>query len=705
MREEFKKRRGYDIVPYLPILTGRVLGDLQTSERFLYDLRKTVSELLIENYTAEFQRLARANGLRNTFESYHTIGNDQDNADVVDEPMAEFWVPTRAGRGPMKWTGIEKAMSSAAHINGRSIVAAEAFTGDKKERWLWHPATIKTTGDSAFCAGINRFVVHRYTAQPFGDAIKPGVQMGQWGLHYDRHNTWWEFTRPWHEYLARCQYLLRQGTFVADVLKLESEEPTHRFQTIPLTGYDYDGCGPAGFLRATVRDGKIVFPSGASYSMMMLPGTPVMSVELLAHIRDMVQAGAVILGDPPQQTPSLTDHDKADADLQKIVAEVWGACSTPGEHTFGKGRVFRGTTPEKVLAALDIAPDFASDAEIGFVHRKTDAADIYFLSHAGDKAVVANCRFRVKGKTPQLWDPETGSTKPLWAWSSDGKACTSASIPFEANGSAFIVFAPSGATDTRLVRATWNGAPVVDNGLCLAVPAGAAGNINLLRGELRDAGSYVFTTADGKTRQFTVSPLPATTVVGPWQLRFPVGWGAPPQLTLDELIPWDRHPDSGVKYFSGTATYAKTLSIAACRPDQRIYLDLGKVQVMARVRLNGKDLGILWKPPYRMDITAKAKPGENALEIDVVNLWVNRFIGDEQLPEDSKRNGKGAIEAWPDWLLAGKSSPAGRLAFTTFRLWGKDDSLQESGLIGPVTLSTVQHIELQGSCCGIETND
>lgn len=302
MRDEFKKRRSYDPIAYLPILTGRVLGDLQISERFLYDLRKTVSDLMMENYSAEFQRLAHDAGLRNTFESYTTIGNDLDNANFVDEPMAEFWTPN--GQGADFYPTV-KSMSSATHLNGLSVVGAESFTSGGREKFLWHPAMIKSIGDDAFCGGINRFVFHRYAAQPFSPEVKPGMQMGPWGLHYERTNTWWDFSGPWHEYLTRCQYLLRQGTFVADVLKLESEEPLHRFQNIKLSGYDYDACGPDTFLRGTVRDGKFVFPSGAEYRLIVLPSAPTMTVGLLARIRDLVQAGAAVLGDPRKKRPAL----------------------------------------------------------------------------------------------------------------------------------------------------------------------------------------------------------------------------------------------------------------------------------------------------------------------------------------------------------------------------------------------------------------
>jgi len=690
MRDEFKKRRGYDPIPYLPVLAGRVLVNLQISERFLFDLRKTVSELMIENYTAEFQRLAHEAGLRNTFESYTTIGNDLDNAAFADEPMAEFWTPNGQG---LDFQPTVKSMASAAHLNGRAVVGAESFTSGNREKFLWHPATIKSIGDNAFCGGVNRFVFHRYAAQPFADSVKPGMQMGPWGLHYERTNTWWEFSGPWHEYLARCQYMLRQGLFVADVLKLESEEPLHRFQDMPLTGYDYDACGPDTFLRGNVSGGNFVFPSGMQYRLIALPDAATMTVGLLRHIHDLVQAGAAVLGEPPQQTPGLTDYPKADADLKKLADEIWGTDASVSDRAFGKGRVFRGIAIEQALARLGVMPDFTNNGGLKYIHRTRNGADVYFLSHAGSDAIVANCVFRIARKQPELWEAESGRMTPLRIYSTAGKDQTLISIPFEPDGSAFVVFRQDSSSRPRIENVTLNGLLVINHGLSVPLPPHAQTDFDLVTGDIRESGTYVFTDSDGVSRQRMVAALPAAVeVTGPWQLRFPSGWGAPPEINLEELMSWSQSSDNGVKYFSGTATYSKTLNLTPWRADQRIYLDLGKVQIMARVRLNGKDLGIVWKSPYRVEITAPARSGDNALEIDVVNTWVNRLIGDEQLPEDSDRNRNGTLKSWPQWLLDGNASPTGRFTFSSWRLWRKADALQESGLIGPVTVQTAERL-------------
>lgn len=686
-REEFKKRRGYDIVPWLPALTGRITGDLQTTERFLFDLRKTVSEMMQENYSAEFHRLAREQGLRFSYESYTTIAHDLDNARHADEPMAEFWTPNGWG---IAYQASIKAMASVAHITGKKIVGAEAFTSAEHEKYLWHPAMFKKLGDEAFCGGINRFVFHRFAGQKLGEQIPPGIQMGPWGLHYERTNTWWNFTAPWHQYLARCQYLLRQGGFVGDVLRLAPEEPLHRTQDIVIQGHACDTVGPDTFLEnASVRDGRIVFPSGASYRLLLLPDSPVMSVRMLSRIQKMVTEGAAILGAPPRHTPGLLDHAQADAELQKIVADIWHP-----KHS----RVFRGITPARALAALDVAPDFTSDAGIKYIHRRTADADIYFLAHTGDERVMTNCTFRVAGRQPEYWDPETGRVTPIRAWRAEGDGHTTITIPFQPSGSVFIVFSKNSAQLPRLASVKLSGVPLVEDGLHVLRPSLFTPEINLLTGDLRDhptwGNTFSLTTSDGRTRNIPAPPYREIHIPGPWQLRFPSGWGAPAEISLDELTPWNRHSDAGVKYFSGAATYSKIITIPALKNGQRPWLDLGNVRVMARVRLNGRDLGILWKPPYRVDLSPAAKESENTLEIEVVNLWVNRLIGDEQLPEDSERKPNGTLKKWPQWLLDGKPSPAGRLTFSSWRLWKKDDPLQDSGLLGPVKLMLVQQVDL-----------
>jgi hypothetical protein len=856
MREEFQKRRGYDPLRYLPAVTGRAVDSLEVSERFLWDLRQTISDLLVENYAGHMATLARQHGMRLSIEAYDGPCDDLTYAGRADEPMCEFWM----GGGRFETC---KEMSSAAHTYGRRIVGAESFTADDHERWLHHPATIKSLGDRAFCDGVNRFVFHRYAMQPWLNP-KPGMTMGPWGLHYERTQTWWEESRPWHEYLARCQFLLRQGLFVADICYMQPEAAPQGFHGHNRTGYDYDNCTAEVVLsRLSVKDGRIVLPDGMSYRVLVLPPVTTMTPSLLRKVKELVEAGATVIGPRPLKSPSLSDYPKCDEEVKRLADELWGDCDgkTVKEHACGKGRIVWGLTPEEVLAKAGVTPDFKAGPFVRWIHRRVDGAEVYFVASSHQQPVETVCEFRVTGKRPEFWQPETGRIQPAPAYE-EADGSTRIPVRFEPSGSVFVVFRGGAAppsehivsvardghellslaagpaqnrdvantftmavwvkpeADTALPAETNAGVTAIQlerndvlypppghevygdghsgagiaagrNGVCVdehganyfpavlvyaapltnwthiavvyrdgtpslylggklvrkglkgpltvhpgvGVPHGrsvapfrgqmaalqqfdralteaeiaqlvakppAAGEpgqgptIDLASGDVWQPGSYVLKTADGKTRQFQVAALPEPlTVAGPWELRFPPNWGAPERVTLDTLISWPEHADPGVKCFSGTATYSKTVNVPQDLPakDRRLYLDLGRVQVMAEVRLNGKNLGILWKPPYRLDVTGAVKAGDNALEVKVTNLWVNRLIGDEQLPEDSKRNPNGTLAAWPAWLLEGKSSPTGRFTFTSWRLWKKGEPLLESGLLGPVTLRAAARLE------------
>ena len=685
MREEFKRLRGYDMLPFMPILTGRFIGSVDITERFLWDLRQTVSQLLTENYIGHLGKLAHDHGMRLSMEAYGTPALDMDVINAVDEPMCEFWW---SGGGRLDWT--LKAMASAAHVNGRSVVGAESFTSNRRERWRGHPATIKARGDRVLCGGVNRIVFHRYAMQPWARDLRPGVSMGPYGLHYERTQTWWEDSKAWHQYLARCQYLLRQGTFVADVLSLQPEEPMQRFNPLSLTGYDYDGISPQAFVnQAGVKDGRLVLATGMRYRLLALSTTNTknMSVAMLRKIKSLVDEGAVVLGPAPEATPGLADYQQADLELKKVAEELWGTDATVKDRVVGKGRVFRGMKPEEVLAKLDVVPDFNSDKKLNWIHRTVDGAEVYFVATGVDQPVSSLCSFRVSGRQPELWDPETGSMRPIPGYRIEPNGCTGLPMQFGPSGSAFVVFRDKADPAHQVLRVTRDGLPILEAAQLPATPAA----LDLVQGTVALAGVYELQTADNKSRRFEVGALPPPLELGgPWELAFPPQWGAPDKVSLDKLVSWSQHPDPGVKHFSGTATYSKTIDIPQemLGKTRRLYLDLGNVAVMAEVKLNGKNLGILWKAPFRIEITEAVKSGQNSLQVSVVNLWINRMIGDEFLPADCELNADGSLRAWPAWLLEGKPNPSGRFTFSTWRLWGKNETLQESGLIGPVRIST-----------------
>jgi len=695
MREEFKRLRGYDMMPFMPVLTGRIVDNLEISERFLRDVRQTVSDLVAENYIGHLRKLANEDGLKLSMEAYTTPANDLDVANFVEEPICEFWWPNGGG---LYWS--VKAMASAAHVNGLPIVGAEAFTANNKERFLAHPANIKALGDRAFCDGVNRFIVHRYAMQPWVDDRRPGMTMGPWGLHYERTQTWWEDSKAWHEYVARCQYVLRQGMFVADVLNLQSEEPMKRFTPMKLSGYDYDAISPQSFLKnVTVKSGVLELPSGMKYRLLVLPDVDAMTPQMLEKIEELVENGATVVGKPPVRSPGLSDYPECDAQVKRLVEKLWGT-GPATDRKVGKGRVVAGKTPSEVLTTMGIQPDFNASQPISYIHRVLGEIDVYFVANSDTLYAEAVCNFRVSGKTPEAWYPETGRMEPISVFE-EADGCTRIPLRFEPSGSMFVVF------HTGKVKASEQIVSVKHDGQELVhMSTGGIGNVeqepafDLVGREISQKGTYEIKTADGKTRQVTISDLPEPVEIkGPWEVKFTPGWGAPEKVVLDNLVSWSENSDNGVKYFSGSATYLNSFDFAPLPMSDplvkpAVYLDLGKVAVMAGVKLNGKDLGVLWRPPYRVDISDAVKAGENVLEVRVVNLLINRMIGDELLPEDSERKENGTLTNWPQWLLDGKPSPTGRFTFTSWRLWKKNSPLQESGLLGPVTVVRTDRSEV-----------
>ncbi len=535
MREEFRKRRGYDLLPLMAVLTGRVVDSREVSERFLWDLRQTVSDMLVENYAGHIRRLANRHGLRLSIEAYDDCPCDEMTyAGQADEPMAEFW----------SWEKFAAAyscteMSSSAHTYGKRILGAEAFTANDHERWQGHPAAVKDLGDWAFCEGINRFVFHRYAMQPWPQR-RPGMCMGPWGLHYERTETWWDHLKPWHEYLARCQYLLRQGLFVADICYLQPEGAPRRFSppadaadlppgmtpppgvaaaTYYRPGYNFDGCTPEVVLtRMTVRDGRILLPDGMSYRVLVLPAVESMTPALLREIKELVEAGATVVAPSrPQKSPSLTDYPNCDAQVRKLTEALWA-----------NPRVVTGKSAQQWLARQGVPPDFQSGRPLRYIHRHLPEADVYFVANGGPESFETTCCFRVTGKQPELWHPETGRITPLAAYE-EKQGCTRVPLHFGPVESVFVVFRHAAAAPgQRVVSVTRDGQELLGQASRGPQPGGDLPAFDLLRQEVSQPGTYVVRTAAGRRREISVPALPAPLpVAGPWEVQFPAGWGAP----------------------------------------------------------------------------------------------------------------------------------------------------------------------------------
>lgn len=668
---EFRKRQGYDLTSFLPVFAGYIVDSPEMTERFLRDFRRTIADLFAENYAGTFAELAHKEGLQFTHEPYGNGPQDDfQYGRYTDLPMGEFW------SRPEGKTGFEqgKLASSIGHIYGKKVIGTEAFTAwSDVGKWQQDPYHLKVKGDSVYCEGLNRFAFHRYVHQPWTNCV-PGMTMGLFGSHFERTVTWWEQGRAWMKYLARCQYLLQKGQFTADVCFYCGEDAPNSLGPRELPkGYDYDGCGLDALMTMSVKNGCVVLPSGMRYRLLILPSEKTMTPRVLRKIKELVDAGANVIGPKPDAAPGLADYPACDVKVQVLANELW------------PNRII-DQAPAEALTRLNIAPDFACESEkLTYIHRTIDDADLYFVANPDRVATNIDCTFRVSGKQPELWHPETGKTEPAPVWHTDGNR-TTVPLRFDPAGSVFVLF--------RNTAPAPHAVAVRGKETARQLQVGPDRQLQIVA---ENPGTVEIDLADGSTVTKTISSIPAALPLeGPWTVTFQPNRGAPDAIQLPELISWTEHQTDGVKYFSGTAEYSKTFSWSRSKQnDERYILDLGSLKNIAEATLNGRDLGILWKPPFRIDITDVLKQEANDLRVKITNLWPNRIIGDERLYEpDAKWTGPHYSE-WPQWLLDGKPSPTGRHTFLTWHFWKKDDTLLESGLLGPVQIRTVKIIPIQ----------
>ena len=625
MLADFRARRGYDPLPYLPVLTGRVVTSAATSERFLFDFRQTLKDLLADNHYGLLARELRARGMGYYTEaqgdSPRAIADGMTVKARADIPTAEYWYrpwSTGPGQPPLK-ADLEEA-ASAGHVYGRPIVAAEALTvAAINDPWAFSPAMLKPVADEIFARGVNRLLIHESHLQPLVDS-KPGLSLFIFGQYFNRNDTWAEYARPWVDYLSRTSFLLQQGRFVADVAYFYGEERnlTEQFldrvnHDVP-RGYAYDYINPEALLTLlSVRNGRLTTPSGMSYRLLLMPSqVQRISVPALRRIAELVRQGAVLVGSKPVGGLGIASPDWK---VKQLADQLW---DTRGAgRRLGKGRVY--TSLEEALEREHIAPDISFDRQADSkdlltLHRRTRYADLYFISNQSDRQVAVEANFRVRDKAPELWRAETGSSEALsYRRSRFGVAAPLALAPHD---SVFVVFR------TRARGREWS------------APASRRTDL--------------------------------ASITGPWQVSFQPGRGAPPSAVFDKLVSWPTSSDAGIRYFSGAATYRVALTVppAWLAPERRIALDLGEVHELADIALNGRRLGTSWHAPYEVDVTDALKPGVNTLEITVVNLWPNRLIGDRQ-------------------------AGATRIAYAPSSPYRADSPLMPSGLLGPVRVVAI----------------
>jgi len=621
MLEEFRNRRGYALIPFLPCLAGRVTGNSDISDRILWDFRRTLADMFAENFYAVATEFFNKQGIKTYGEASGVSLEILEDAllckKYVDIPMGEFWY--RALHPELMYYQDVRGAASAAHIYGKQIAAAESFTGGGFNS----PYELKKIGDYWFTQGINRFVFHTSAHQPLD--TKPGNTMV--GTHINRNITWAELAEPFMSYLIRSSFMLQQGKFIADIAYLLDEGAP---STMPIwgqglipsppAGYDYDYINADVLINrmSVSADGKLILPDGMTYSILVLPNTNQMTIPVLKKIRELVKGGATIVGPKPVRTPGFSGYPGSEKILAELVSEIWGDLDgiSRTRRESGKGKIFWGTTVKAVLSMNAVHPDVEYskplDSRIDWIHRQSGETDIYFLVNSSDNPVETEVRFRgVSGKEAELWDPASGKIRSA-SYSKSGDK-TIVPLQLAERQSVFLVFRNRATAESRVIP---------------------------------------------QHHQETLA-----TITGPWEINFPAGKGAPEKIVIDTLESWTLSRNEGVKYFSGTATYLKTFEAHKSwfKEETEFFLDLGAVYDIAEISVNGVPAGILWKPPFRANITGLIKKGTNKLEIKVTNQWTNRLAGDQKAAPGKK------ILNSPLFIFPGRS-------------------LNDSGLSGPVTI-------------------
>lgn len=624
MIADFKRLRGYDPVPWMPVLTGEIVGSAAESDRFLWDFRKTIGDLIADEHYGVLRQVLDQWHMGHYCESHEYgrgfVGDGMEVKKFCDFPMSAMWTKT-PGVNPIDYdhNADDREAASVAHIYGKKFVAAESLTSSQAP-WGWSPAMLKPTIDQEFVNGINRVAIQGSTHQPLlRDA--PGLSLGPYGQWFDRNETWAKEARPWLTYIARNSYMLQQGRFSADVLYFYGEDSnlTAIYQNKspdlpPGYGFDYVNADALIHELKVGADGRIGTPGGMTYRVLGLaPNSRHMSLPVLRAINQLVMDGAAVAGAKPDDDPSLADSQ---SEFHSLVNEMFG--DGTGVHQVGNGIVYAGATVAEALTAMQVPPDFTYASQSGgkanlkFVHRRLPDGDLYFVDNRSDNPASVDATFRVTGYAPQLWYAETGKSAPVSYSISDDH--TALPLKLDAWGTVFVVF------HTRTSKTS------------LTLPASTATTL--------------------------------ATVDGPWKVAFQPDRGAPASITMDRLSDWSKSKDPGVKYFSGVATYTKAIKASPYwfRPGTHVWIDLGDVKNLAVVSVNGKNLGQVWHAPYRIDATGALKPGTNQISIQVTNLWVNRIIGDQQPGAEKKYT-------FPDVAAYKAGSP-----------------LLASGLLGPVEL-------------------
>jgi hypothetical protein len=626
-RQKFQHYRGYDSLPWMPTLAGRIVNSREETGRFLDDFRRTLGDLAVDEHYLPYRKWAHKRGLEIHPESGgpHAVPIDAQRClGLNDIPMSEFWAWSWRHRVGDTNRFFVKQPASAAHTYGRKLVAAEGFTtiGPHWQETIWD--NLKPSFDHACMEGLNRLVWHAFVCSP-AEAGMPGQQYFA-GTHMNPNVTWWDKSGPFIQYLNRCQFMLQQGLFVADAVyyygnhvpnfsQLRSSDPARLGD-----GYDYDVITEDAIInRAKVSNGRLVLPDGMSYRALVLPDRNFISLPVLRKLSELVGDGATVIGTRPDRASGLEKYPASDSEVQKQAGRLWMAVSNR------KG-VVTDKTVREWLEEAGVKPDFESaggspESEINYIHRVAGNTDIYFVASRSKRPESVRLTFRIAGKAPELWDPVSGDRRFARTYQEENDR-TSLPVELPPCGSMFVVFREPAA----------------------AHPSSGKSN----------------------HPQFTT----LSELGGPWTVSFDPNWGGPANAQFDQLVSWTERPEARIKYYSGTGVYQTDFTVPAGPEGHRVWLDLGNVRELAEVKVNGQSCGITWAPPFRVEITRAIQSGVNKLEVEVVNFWPNRIIGDQSLAPDQ------------------------RLTRTNIRRLTSRSELMPSGLLGPVQLIGAEGISL-----------
>lgn len=653
--ELFKEQKGYDLLPFLPLFAGRFVESAKISDQILWDVRDVNCRLMDQNYFAYFADLCKEDGIKSYIEPYG-FGplNDLDVGGRADINMGEFWMNR-------EMTMVQSAVS-ASHIYGKNVTSAESFTSTPEINWKGNPAMAKISGDKAWANGINEFMFHRFAHQA-NTHVKPGMTMNRWGFHFDRTQTWWKNAgADWFTYMARGQYLLRQGVPVSDLLVFVGDGSPNSvylrtdFKPEIPAGINFD-CANSDVLknRIQTKNSKMVLPEGTEYQLLLLKNCETIELETLERIHEISQAGVPVIGEKPKHLAGFMISEVDKTKFAELINKIWNQPKT-----------YSTSNLESILDKEDITQDLiiSRRKDINFMHRKTGDADIYFLYNPDSVAQQLECNFRVENKIPELWNPVTGETRKSAQFKSEEQN-TKVWLNLEAEESVFVVF-----------RESAKGVPSVSD-----------------IEKLQDA--EYFLTAENKIIKEAKLQNSTFEINGSWEVEFLKEHDYGGKHTFTQLTDWKDNEDENIRYYSGTAIYSKSFSYNDEVTNQNKYvLNLGDVKIVAEAKLNGEDLGVLWMPPFTADITDALKKGKNQLQIKITNQWSNKLIGDERFPASYpafKLEGNFPKNRMVDWYVNNEPLPPGqRTTFCTADFYDADDPLMPSGLLGPVRIETIK---------------